>query len=121
MIRDLNLHDLYILEKYAKVAFPRIAARDLFVKKAVEIDDLLLGVFTIQKSSEISLFLNDVSGTKKAKAILEINKYIEKAIHDEGIYNAYAFTDDEHYREILKKHFNFVEIKEKALWRNDNG
>lgn len=113
MVRDLNLNDLLILEKYAKFDFPKIDSPLFCIKKAVEIDGKLIGLFLTHLTTEVSLVFDDrVSRITRARALKEIYFHLFKELTKSGFDDAHIFLKDDlvSYGEMLKKHCGFEDI-----------
>lgn len=123
MIRDLKLSDLVALEKDN---LPSLFNGPYKLIKSIELNDKLIGSFWVRVTAEISILLkDDISNITKARAISELGKFLYNKIpEDLGISDSFVtFEDkfDENYIRLLKKHFDFQEIRALQVRRNDNG
>lgn len=112
MIRDLKLSDLMSLEKSATFPLENINFSNCPIKKTLLDDKRILGIFMAHSTLEISIVLeSDLSKLSKGKAIRSIFNCLKREITSSGYDDAHVFiNNDEHYKNILKKHFGFEDV-----------
>jgi hypothetical protein len=120
-LRDLSLNDLVILEKDN---LPPLFNGPFKLVMSIEEDGELIGSFWVRITAEISILLKeDLSRLVKARAINEIGKFLYDEIPEKlGISDSFITFDGEfdlRYIKILKKHFNFEEVKALRVRRTD--
>ena|SRR5271156_1282358 len=118
MVRDLNLHDLVILEQEAKFQLPKLESPLFIVKKSVEIDGKLIGSFFVKLTSEVSLiFDSSISKLTRARALREIFIHLYLELNKRGFNDTHIFLKDDlkSYGELLKKHCGFEDVIGSAL------
>ncbi len=121
-IEDMKLSDLIILEKDD---LPALFNGPFKIRKTVySKDGEIIGSFWVRITTEISILLRDnISNFKKAKAVSSIGNYLYDEIPTQlGISDSLITFDkeiDEKYIEILKKHFDFKEIRALTVRRDD--
>jgi hypothetical protein len=122
MIKDLKINDLIILEKEN---LPSIFNGPFKLRKTIySKEGEVLGLFWVRVTAEISILLrSELSNYKRARVIKEIGNYLYNEIPIQlGISDAFITFDkdfDEKYLELLKKHFDFKEIRALTVRRND--
>jgi hypothetical protein len=122
VIKDLKISDLIILEKEN---LPSLFNGPFKLRKTIYSKDReILGSFWVRVTAEISILLReDLSNYKRARVINEIGNYLYNEIPSQlGISDSFITFDkdfDERYIEILKKHFDFKEIRTLIVRRND--
>ena len=112
MIRDINLHDLMLLEPYVKFPLGSINNPTYCIKKSVENDGKLIGSFLVKATTETSLVFNEESSSlNKARALREVFKFLSQEIVKLGFNDNHIFLNNlEYYEKLLKKHFGFENI-----------
>lgn len=110
MIRDLNLHDLVVMENEAKFPLPNINSPLFCVRKSLIINDELIASFWVKLTSETSIVIRG-SKLEKTRAILEIHKFLNSELRRLGLEDNHVFiSDTPEYVKILMKHFKFEKI-----------
>lgn len=79
----------------------------------------LRGAALLKVTSEAILILNpNLSDLQKARLIFSAFDSLIEGLKSLGLDDAHLFTNNEHFGEILKKHFSFREIPEKGYYWN---
>jgi hypothetical protein len=121
-LKDLKLSDLVILEKDN---LPALFNGPFKLRKTIYSDEgEVLGACWVRITAEISILLRpELRNVTKARAIYEIGKFLYDAIPSQlGISDSFITFDDESYEDyikILKKHFDFKEVRALVTRRND--
>lgn len=118
MIRDLELRDLRLLEKEARFPMPNLNNKLYYIKKTIEEDNNPVASFWVKVTSELSLILkNELSPTKKAKIMLELDKFLKGKLTKDGMDDIHLFIEDEIFSHFLVKNFGFVQVPGQSLYR----
>jgi hypothetical protein len=120
-LRDLKLSDLVILEKDN---LPPLFNGPFKLIKSIDDNGDLVGSFWVRITTEVSLLLKpEMSRIKRARAISKIAEFLyDKIPEDLGISDSFITFEgdfDEKYIKLLKKHFNFEEVRTLRVRRND--
>jgi hypothetical protein len=111
-LRDLSINDLVILEKDN---LPDLFNGPYRLIKSIEDKNELIGSFWVRLTTEISLILRpNLNNLTRARAVNEVGRFLKYSIPGRlGISDAFVVLENESigYDKILKKHFNFEEIK----------
>lgn len=113
MMRDISLRDLIELEKFGINHLPDINNDLYFVQKSIVNDSgVVLGAALAHLTSEVTLILRpDLPKLLKARALSEVFTTMAHEISSKGLEDVHVFVEpdtDEHYADILVKHFGFV-------------
>jgi len=122
-LRELNLNDLMLLEKDAQFPMPNLLSPLYCIKKSIEEDGSLIGSFWVKLTSETSLILDSkYSNLTRARAIKEIFRFLRKELVTKGLDDSHLFIqENDHYVELLKKHFHFKDNLGVPLYISSNG
>ena len=120
-LRDLSLNDLVVLEKDN---LPKLFDGPFKIVMSVEDENGLVGSFWVRITAEISILLKeDLSRLVKARAINEIGNFLHDEIPQKlGISDSFITFEgdfDPRYIKLLKKHFNFEDIRALRVRRDD--
>lgn len=121
-LKDMKLSDLVILEKDN---LPSLFNGPFKLRKTVYSNDgEILGACWVRITAEISILLrDDISKLKRARSIKEVGNFLYDSIPVElGISDAFVMFDKDYndrYIELLKKHFDFKEVRALVVRRND--
>ena len=103
------------LEEFASPTYglPSLTNDLNFVRKAILLDDKVVGSVIAHLTSEVSLILSDeLSKLTKAKILKLCFTHMIQEIKKAGLEDTHVFIlpdTDTHYRNFLMKHFKFVE------------
>lgn len=127
MIRDLQLADLEVMEKFPRdFELPNLSSKLIFAQRVVEFDKRVAAVGLLKLTTEASILANpDISSTSRALAIKSL---IFQLIHDaerNGLDDCHVFLKPENYkmRKFLAG-FNFVSVEDSTMYlppRSSNG
>ncbi len=122
-LRELELHDLVLLEKDAQFPMPNLLSSLYCIKKSIEEDGKLIGSFWVKLTSETSLIIDSkYSNITRARAIREIFSFLRPELINKGLDDSHLFIqDNDHYVELLKKHFNFKDNLGVPLYISSQG
>jgi len=118
MIRNLNINDLVILEKYAKFPMPNLNNSLYVIKKSIIQDERLICSFWVKLTSETSLILHpNLSRFEKTRVLIELFQFLYCEVQKLGLDDSHLFIENnENFVKLLKKHFNFKDNLGTALY-----
>lgn len=113
-LQDLNLADITKIEQFADPSYglPDLSNPRNFIRKSISLDGEIIGSALAHLTSEVSLVLDPkVSALNKARVLKIVFDAMLREIREAGLEDTHVFVlpeSDEHYKEFLMKHFNFV-------------
>ena len=123
MIRKSELSDVSrILQLCSNREYDADPFRDILSDRVIVNGERLSGYGAVKRFTEAVLVL-DKQGSTREK-VESLKKLMNAAIFETkkvGVSELHVFTTDDSFANILKKHFNFVNIKGHALVRELNG
>lgn len=122
MLRDLNLHDLRILEDSALFPLPNLTNPLYVVKQSVVSDDKLIASFWVKITSEVSIvFGSEASSLSRARALLEVYHFLLDEMKRQGLDDTHLFVKNPgDFGNILVKHLKFKKVPEESFYRDYN-
>jgi hypothetical protein len=125
MIRDLSPEDLMLLRdihnKENLYPFHDVNSPLYCIRKAIIVDDKLVGAALVRLTSEVSLVLDkDVNRITRAREMHRIFDSLMDALRQFGLNDTHIFAegkDAPQMAKFLKKHFQFVDATGIPLYR----